>query len=131
MELCNRVSKRVKKAPNELKPLFEAFLDEILDILSEGRKIEIRGFGSFKSKKREKRVGRNPRTGDIINIPGYTAPTFKFSKDAQKIFDFKLTKTEEGQKASIKKKRSRSKKENDPNPQQESDEQLVDTFSPT
>lgn len=93
LELCNRVSQRLKdKQANELKPIFETFLSEIFEVLAEGKRIEIRGFGAFITKTRRKRIGRNPRTGDPVNIPSYTAPVFKFSKEGQKIFDEKLKK---------------------------------------
>lgn len=93
LELCNRVSQRFEtRSAGDLKPIFEAFLDEILEVLSEGERIEIRGFGCFRTKLRQKRQGRNPRTGETVQIPAYTAPTFKFSKDAQKGFDVKLDK---------------------------------------
>ena len=65
-------------------------MDEILIALAEGRNLELRGFGSFKTKIRNKRMGRNPRTGKIVEIPPYKAPLFKFSKDGQRIFDEKL-----------------------------------------
>jgi integration host factor subunit beta len=92
LELCTRVAKRVNKTSiTELKPLLEIFLDEILAIMSEGQRIEIRGFGCFKPVIRKKRVGRNPRTGDVVEIPEYTAPYFRFSKDAQKAFNDKRT----------------------------------------
>jgi integration host factor subunit beta len=94
IELCSRISKKFNRAAVELKPLFEAFLDEILNTLAEGHRIEIRGFGCFKVKKREKRIGRNPRTGETVDIPTHLSPVFKFSKDAQKSFENKLKKKE-------------------------------------
>jgi len=94
LELCNRVSKKLgtEKTSTELKPILETFLDEIMQVLSENQRIEIRGFGSFRTKERRHRVGRNPRTGEIVDIPSYQAPVFKFSKEAQKIFDEKIGK---------------------------------------
>ena len=108
LELCNKVSKRLEERyeqekaaeqgrsnhrpphVSELKPILEFFLDEILNVLSERQKIEIRGFGAFRTKERKPRVGRNPRTGQAVDIPAFIAPIFKFSKDAQKIFNEKL-----------------------------------------
>ena len=90
LELANRISKKVNKPTTELKIVIETFLDEILNALAEGRRIEIRGFGVFKAKTRRERIGRNPRTGETVPVPSYVAPVFKFSKDAQKIFDKKL-----------------------------------------
>jgi integration host factor subunit beta len=93
LELCIRVAKRLKQASiAELKPTLEIFLDEIIGIMAEGQRIEIRGFGCFKPITRKKRVGRNPRTGDVVNIPEYTAPYFRFSREAQKVFEEKREK---------------------------------------
>lgn len=111
IELCNRVAQRFGDVPvSELKPILEAFLDEILDALSEGRKIEFRGFGTFVTKVRKSRTGRNPRTGESVDIPEYTAPVFKFSKDAQKTFDVKTSKIEERRKAAFRERKSEAHK---------------------
>lgn len=95
IDLCGRVSKKIKNGASatDLKPVFDAFLDEILSTLSEGNRIEIRGFGAFNTKNRKNRIGRNPRTGEKVDIPSYVAPIFKFSKEAQKNFDDKLKST--------------------------------------
>lgn len=90
-DLCIRVAKKLGHDHiNGIKPIIDTFLNEILDVLSEGQRIEIRGFGSFDVKNRKPRIGRNPRTGEIVDIPGYKAPAFKFSKDAQNNFDSKI-----------------------------------------
>jgi len=90
LDLCNRISRRLEGKPvNEVKDTIEAFLDEILNVLSEGQRIEIRGFGAFTVKDRKQRVGRNPRTGKEVAIPEYKAPSFKFSREAQNNFETK------------------------------------------
>lgn len=113
IELCNRVAQRFGDVPvSELKPILEAFLDEILDALSEGRKIEFRGFGTFVTKVRKSRVGRNPRTGESVDIPEYTAPVFKFSKDAQKTFETKQSIVEKRHKTAFKSRKVQAHKKN-------------------
>jgi len=97
IELCTRVAKRTDKYSEKIsiniyKTILENILDEILAITAEGHRIEIRGFGCFKSTQRKNRIGRNPRNGVTVEIPGYTAPYFKFSKEAQKIFNEKKLK---------------------------------------
>lgn len=88
LDLCHRVSKKLKHKPvNDIIVTVEAFLDEILEVLSEGQRIEIRGFGAFSVKDKKKRIGRNPRTGEEVEIPEYQAPAFKFSKGAQNNFE--------------------------------------------
>lgn len=93
LELCTRVAKRLEKnsklSVNDYKISLEQLVDEIFTAMAEGHRIEIRGFGCFKPVTRKKRIGRNPRTGEVVEIPSYTAPLFKFSKEAQKIFDEK------------------------------------------
>lgn len=86
-DMCIRVAKKLgQEHINGVKPVIDTFLDEIMEVLSEGQRIEMRGFGVFIVKDRKPRIGRNPRTGDVVNIPGYKAPSFKFSKDAQHNF---------------------------------------------
>jgi integration host factor subunit beta len=90
-ELCTRVAKKLNRpSAVELKPVIESILEEILTVMAEGYRIELRGFGSFRPIVRKGRVGRNPRTGEIVNIPAWTAPCFKFSHEAQVIFDAKV-----------------------------------------
>lgn len=92
LELCKRIARKMGyKQVQDVKPIIETFLDEILQVLSENQRIEIRGFGAFSVKKRKPRIGRNPRTGETVNIPEYKAPSFKFSKEAQNCFETKLT----------------------------------------
>jgi integration host factor subunit beta len=57
--------------------LFEA----VIGALKSGDKIEIRGFGSFRTRQRNARVGRNPKTGDKVDVPAKRVPFFKPSKE--------------------------------------------------
>ena len=57
--------------------LFEA----VIGALKSGDKIEIRGFGSFRTRQRNSRVGRNPKTGDKVDVPAKRVPFFKPSKE--------------------------------------------------
>jgi nucleoid DNA-binding protein len=67
--------------------------------LSENKNIEIRSFGSFKTKSRKGRTGRNPRTGDPVIIKEYIIPIFKVSKEGQNIFDLKVKNRSKAAKA--------------------------------
>jgi integration host factor subunit beta len=51
--------------------------------LANGEHIEIRGFGTFRTRKRKTRMARNPRTGDAVKVPSRTVPVFKPSKHLQ------------------------------------------------
>ena len=54
--------------------------DEIISSISSGNRVELRGFGAFSVKKREARTGRNPKTGDAVNIDSKHIPFFKTGK---------------------------------------------------
>ena len=59
----------------------ETFLDGIKQALAKGEKVSIVGFGTFRVKERRPRVGRNPRTGQEIQVPSKKVPYFKAGKE--------------------------------------------------
>lgn len=61
-----------------------AFFDEISKNLSQGNRIELRGFGVLGSKERKARVGRNPRTGESVQVSSKAIPFFKMGKQLKK-----------------------------------------------
>jgi integration host factor subunit beta len=69
----------------EVEALVDVIFDAITDTLLKGDRVEIRGFGSFKVKQREARVGRNPRTGEAVQIPAKRVPLFKVGKKLQEM----------------------------------------------
>ena len=94
IELCRRVRDKLPgKTIEDIKPIIEILFDEILMIVAEGGRIEIRGFGAFSLKKRKARLGRNPRTKVEAIIPERLEPHLKFSGDAQKTIEEALQKT--------------------------------------
>ena len=58
----------------------DGFLNAVKGALSEGENIEIRGFGTFKVRRRKTRMARNPRTGEAVRVPSRAVPVFKPSK---------------------------------------------------
>lgn len=58
----------------------DGFLNAVKQALANGENIEIRGFGTFKVRKRKTRMARNPRTGDPVRVPSRAVPVFKPSK---------------------------------------------------
>jgi len=58
----------------------DAFLDAVKDALKDQHNIEVRGFGTFKIRRRKTRMARNPRTGDPVKVPQRAVPVFKPSK---------------------------------------------------
>ncbi|WP_373947358.1 HU family DNA-binding protein [Paracoccus marcusii] len=63
-----------------VETVLDTILDEIADTLSQGHRVELRGFGSFSSKVRIARLGRNPRTGEAVKVPPKRHMHFKGSK---------------------------------------------------
>ena len=57
--------------------VIDAFLDAVKDTLARGDHIEIRGFGTFKVRHRKARTGRNPRTGEPVEVPARYVPVFQ------------------------------------------------------
>ena len=58
----------------------DGFLNAIKQAVSSGDNIEIRGFGTFKVRRRKARMARNPRTGDAVRVPARAVPVFKPSR---------------------------------------------------
>ncbi len=61
--------------------------DSMGDALRKGEKVEIRGFGSFTVRKRDAREARNPKSGEIVNIPAKKTPFFKTGKELRERVD--------------------------------------------
>ncbi|MBV1918981.1 MAG: integration host factor subunit beta [Sphingomonadaceae bacterium] len=59
----------------------DTFFDEITASLANGGRAELRGFGAFSTRQREARKGRNPRTGDSVDVPEKRVPYFKAGKE--------------------------------------------------
>lgn len=59
----------------------DGFLSAVKQALSQRQNIEIRGFGTFKIRRRKSRMARNPRTGDPVRVPSRAVPVFKPSKE--------------------------------------------------
>ena len=59
----------------------KSILDAISNSLNNNKRIEIRGFGSFNLNYRPSRIGRNPKTGEKVNVPGKNVPHFKAGKE--------------------------------------------------
>lgn len=64
----------------DVERIVSTVFDEITDAMSDGNRVELRGFGAFSVKKREPRVGRNPRTGESVNVEEKHVPFFKTGK---------------------------------------------------
>ncbi len=80
-ELIEEVSRVVEMTRKDSEVIVEAIFDSVVRALRSGDKIEIRGFGSFRTRQRQPRVGRNPKTGARVEVPAKRIPYFKPSKE--------------------------------------------------
>ena len=64
----------------DVERIVDTVFDEIIDAMSKGNRVELRGFGAFSVKKRDARIGRNPRTGESVQVEEKFVPFFKTGK---------------------------------------------------
>ena len=79
-ELISVVAEKSALSKKDSEKAVNAVLEGITDALAAGDKVQLVGFGTFETKKREARMGRNPRTKENIEIPAATVPVFKPGK---------------------------------------------------
>ena len=80
-ELAERVAEKVHLTKRQAETIVGILFRCITEALREGDKVELRGFGSFRARSRNARQGRNPRTGDAVQVPSKKVPVFKAGKD--------------------------------------------------
>ena len=79
-ELINAVAEKAALSKKDSEAAVTAALDAISAALAEGDEVRLVGFGTFEVKKREARMGRNPKTKEPIQIPATKVPVFKAGK---------------------------------------------------
>lgn len=79
-DIINKVHEVVGGTRADAERAVETMIDSIVDSLKKGQEVSISGLGIFATKKREGRTGRNPRTGETINIPAMRVPKFRAAK---------------------------------------------------
>ena len=84
-ELIEDVSRAVEMSRKDSEIIVETIFDSIVKSLRAGDKIEIRGFGSFRTRQRQPRIGRNPKTGARVDVPAKKIPYFKPSKELKDV----------------------------------------------
>ena len=76
----------------DIEILVNAILDEITTALSRGDRVELRGFGTFSTKERDARLGRNPRTGAKVDVTEKRVPYFQAGKEIRERLNVKPVK---------------------------------------
>lgn len=79
-ELVNTIAKKTGLTKKEIDLILTTLLETIVEVVSSGEKITLVGFGSFEARERKAREGRNPQTGEKIEIPASRLPTFSVGK---------------------------------------------------
>jgi integration host factor subunit beta len=84
-DLIEEVS-RVSETPfQEAGAIVEIILDSVVKALRDGERIELRGFGTFATRRRRARRGRNPKTGEEVDVPPKTIAAFRPSKELRQL----------------------------------------------
>lgn len=85
--LIQLVASEANLKRKEAQMVVNIFFSSIMDALTRGEKVELRGMGSFRTKKRGARIGRNPQTGAKVEVPSKTIPYFKPGKEFKRLID--------------------------------------------
>jgi integration host factor subunit beta len=86
-ELVEDVARAAELTKKDAERLVEIVFESIIETLNQGEKIELRGFGSFRVRERGARRGRNPKTGDPVDIPAKRVPYFKPGKEMKELIN--------------------------------------------
>jgi integration host factor subunit beta len=85
-ELVEEVARAAELNKRDAEVIVETVFGSIIDALHKGEKVELRGFGSFRTRERGPRRGRNPKTGEPVDVPAKRVPYFKPGKELKEYF---------------------------------------------
>jgi integration host factor subunit beta len=85
-ELVEEVARAAELNKRDAEVIVETVFDSIVGSLQNGEKVELRGFGSFRTRERGPRRGRNPKTGEPVDVPAKRVPYFKPGKELKEYF---------------------------------------------
>ena len=80
-ELITSMDEKSQLTKKDAESALKAFIDSVQEALENGDKVQLIGFGTFETRERAAREGRNPRTKETITIPASTVPVFKAGKE--------------------------------------------------
>lgn len=86
-DLVDEVSRATELSRKDSEVIVEALFDSVVKALKNSDKLEVRGFGSFRIRKRKARQGRNPKTGEKVDVPEKKVPYFKPSKELKDLIN--------------------------------------------
>ncbi len=85
-ELVDEVARAAELNKRDAEVIVETVFESIVSALHKGEKVELRGFGSFRTRERGPRRGRNPKTGEPVDVPAKRVPYFKPGKELKEFF---------------------------------------------
>ncbi len=88
-ELIEKVANQINLTKKQTEIIVNTVFQSITDSLAEGDKVEIRGFGSFRTRERNARTARNPKSGEKVEVPAKKVPFFKAGKELKELVDAK------------------------------------------
>src|SRR5438874_13275960 len=86
-ELVDEVARVVQLTKKQAETIVNIIFDSIVESLRTGQKIELRGFGNFRLRSRKSRTGRNPKTGEKVDVPSKKIPYFKPGKELKELIN--------------------------------------------
>ena len=86
-DLVEEVSKVTELTRKDSEVIVDTLFESVIKALRTGDKLEVRGFGSFRVRQRNARVGRNPKTGEKVEVPAKRVPYFKPSKELKDLIN--------------------------------------------
>lgn len=86
-ELVEEVARQTELPKKQAEVIVNTVFESIVESLKSGDKIELRGFGSFRIRHRDSRVGRNPKTGEKVDVPAKRIPYFKPGKELRELLN--------------------------------------------
>jgi len=86
-DLVEEVAKVTELTRKDSEVIVDTMFESVIKALKTGEKLEVRGFGSFRVRQRNARVGRNPKTGEKVEVPAKRVPYFKPSKELKDLIN--------------------------------------------
>ena len=86
-DLVEEVSRVTELTRKDSEVIVDQLFESVIKALKAGDKLEVRGFGSFRVRQRNARVGRNPKTGEKVEVPAKRVPYFKPSKELKDLIN--------------------------------------------
>ena len=86
-DLVEEVAKVTELTRKDSEVIVDTLFESVIKALKTGDKLEVRGFGSFRVRQRNARVGRNPKTGEKVEVPAKRVPYFKPSKELKDLIN--------------------------------------------